>query len=160
MTGQRFWTGGFISHVQWCHPVELNPKFIRKVFLQPFVVNTTVSYASAGTNEVARIWQECELIGFFKRKQPTNLNPTVARTVRHPPKFNVCCVKAVLGGAFKKQPFLLRPLRKLFGRWMVDGCFFRRTQGGSFRLMDVQQLTRANVITFRMEKHFSPVDTS
>ena len=31
--------------------VELNPKFIPKVFLQPFVGNTTVSHASAGTNE-------------------------------------------------------------------------------------------------------------
>ena len=63
--------------MQWCHPVqltqhlilcylgevfaylkvvELNPKFIPKVFLQPFVGNTTVSHASAGTDEVARMW--------------------------------------------------------------------------------------------------------
>ena len=31
--------------------VELTPKFIPKVFLQPLVGNTTVSHASAGTNE-------------------------------------------------------------------------------------------------------------
>jgi hypothetical protein len=69
--GQRFELE-VLSHVQWCHlveitqdlilcylgevfaypkVVELTPKFIPKVFLQPFVGNTTVSHASAGTNE-------------------------------------------------------------------------------------------------------------
>ena len=46
-------------------------------------------------------------------------------------------------------------LLKLFDRWM-----FLLKNPGSFRLMDVHLLTRANVITFRMEKHFDAVDTS
>ena len=78
--------------MQWCHPVqltqhlilcylgevfaylkvvELNPKFIPKVFLQPFAGNTAVPMPV----RVPMKWQECGLTGFFK-KQPANLNPS------------------------------------------------------------------------------------
>ena len=101
----------FVPHVQWCHRVELTPdvilcylgevfaypnlvelkpKFIPKVFLQPFVGNTTVSHASAGTNEVARMWA----YRFLQKKAP-----------------NLSCESSAWRSLQKKQPFLLRSLR-------------------------------------------------
>ena len=74
----------------------------------------------------------------------------------------------------KKQPFLLRPLRsdgqqhwdRGSGgfRWMlqllVDGCFFWRTRGLFFRLMDVHLLTRANVMLYFQQLLHADVTSS
>ena len=74
----------------------------------------------------------------------------------------------------KKQPFLLRPLRsdgqqhwdRGSGgfRWMlqllVDGCFFWRTRGLFFRLMDVHPLTWANVMLYFQQLLHADVTSS
>jgi len=121
------WTGGFISCavvpscgnnsgfnsllLGWSFRIPEASGIKSKVYSQSFLAAICGQHYSfprqCGYQWRSMKWQECGLTGFFKRKQPTNLNPSGA-----PGPQVQCCVKAVLGGAFKKkQPFWLRSLR-------------------------------------------------
>ena len=90
------------------------------------------------------------------------------------PQFQ-CCVTAVLRGAFKKNSHSCSGQWEAMVsnietggsggfRWMlqllVDGCFFWRTRGLFFRLMDVHLLTWANVMLYFQQLLHADVTSS